>query len=132
MHAALANAVLAFHVAIVLFVVVGLIVIVAGNFLDWHWVNRPWFRVLHLATIAIVVAESWLGITCPFTTLESWLRAQAGQSPSDVDFIQYWLQRILFYEGPPWVFTLAYSVFGALVAATCWYFPPARTHREGQ
>ena len=73
----LAEAVLALHFAIVLFVVGGLVVIIVGNVRGWHWVNSVWFRLLHLAAIVIVVAEVWLGITCPLTTLETWLRAQA-------------------------------------------------------
>ena len=34
--------------------------------------------VLVTEAIAVVVAQSWLGVDCPLTTLESWLRAQAG------------------------------------------------------
>ena len=41
----------------------------------------PVVRLAHLAAIAVVVAESWLGLTCPLTTLESWLRARAGVAP---------------------------------------------------
>ncbi|MDP2248159.1 MAG: DUF2784 family protein, partial [Nitrosomonadales bacterium] len=67
----LANIVLLAHFSIVLFVIGGLFLIIAGNLLSWHWVNRLWFRVAHLLAIGIVITESWLGITCPLTTLES-------------------------------------------------------------
>jgi len=126
MYLALANAVLGLHVLIVLFVVVGLLLILVGNALAWRWVNFIWFRLLHLFTIAVVVAESWLGIVCPLTTLESWLRMRGGQRQHDLGFIEYWLQQLLFFEGPPWVFTLAYSLFAALVVLSWWYFPPGR------
>jgi hypothetical protein len=33
---------------------------------------------------------------------------------------------VLFYNAPSWVFTLIYSLFGALVAATWWRWPPRR------
>jgi hypothetical protein len=33
---------------------------------------------------------------------------------------------VLFYDAPPWVFVLAYSLFGALVVAAWWYVPPRR------
>ena len=66
----LADIVLVLHFAVVLFVVGGLVLILAGNLIGWRWVNSLWFRLLHLAAIAIVVAEAWLGITCPLTTLE--------------------------------------------------------------
>jgi hypothetical protein len=120
----LADIVLLIHFGIVLFVIGGLLLIVAGNMLTWHWVNHLWFRILHLAAIAVVIAESWLGITCPLTTLESWLRIQAGASPYRNSFIEHWIQSVLFYDAPSWVFTIAYTLFGLFVALAWWLFPP--------
>ena len=54
------------------------LMIVLGNLRGWRYVNAWWFRLSHLATIGVVVAQSWLGMVCPLTTLELWLRAQAG------------------------------------------------------
>ncbi len=122
----LADAVLLIHVTIALFVVGGLVLIVAGNWLSWQWVNDLWLRLAHLAAIGFVVSESWLGILCPLTTLESWLRVQAGSTAYHQSFMAHWLQSLLFYEAPSWVFTGAYSLFGLLVAAAWWYFPPKR------
>jgi hypothetical protein len=122
----LADAVLVLHVAIVLFVVGGLLLVLVGSACGWRWVNRLWFRIAHLGAIAFVVVESWLGITCPLTTLESWLRARAGVAPHDEDFIAHWLRYLLFYEAPSWVFAVAYTVFGLLVAAVWWLHPPSR------
>ena len=125
-----ADAVLSLHFAVVVFVVCGLVLIIAGNVRGWHWVNAPWFRVAHLGSIWVVVAEAWLGITCPLTTLEGWLRARAGAATYSVSFIEHWLQRLLFYRAPSWVFVLGYSVFGLLVLATWWYFPPRSKNRR--
>jgi len=122
----LADAVLVFHFGVVLFVVGGLIVIVAGNWLHWRWVNRLWFRLAHLAAIAVVVAQAWLGQSCPLTTLESWLRVQAGAAVYERSFIEDWLQRLLYYDIPFWVFPLAYTAFAVLVLLTWWRFPPRR------
>ena len=94
-----ADAILVLHFAIVLFVVGGLVLIIVGNLFGWRWVNALWFRLLHLAAIATVVAEAWLGITCPLTTLEMWLRAQSGAGIAanyGESFIGHWLQRLLF------------------------------------
>jgi polyferredoxin len=126
----LADMVLSLHVAIVAFVIGGLVLIIAGNLLLWQWVNALWFRLAHLAAIAIVVAESWFGVLCPLTSLESSLRAKAHETTYAVSFIEHWLQRILYYEAPTWVFTVAYSLFGLVVAATWWYFPPRRNRRD--
>ena len=125
----LADTVLALHVAIVLFVVAGLVLVVAGNVRHWRWVNRLWFRLMHLCAIAIVVTEAWLRVTCPLTTLEMWLRASAHSSTYSGGFIEHWLQRLLYYDAPPWVFTAGYTLFALLVAATWWYFPPVAKRR---
>ena len=127
----LADAVLLLHLGIVVFVVGGLLAVLVGHARGWAWVRGRGFRLAHLAAIGIVVAESWFGITCPLTTLESWLRAQAGGAAYERGFIEHWVQRLLFHDAPPWVFTLAYSAFGALVAATWWYVPPRRRRPGG-
>ncbi len=128
----LADIVLLVHFSIVLFVIGGLVFIIAGNLLTWHWVNHLWFRISHLLAIAIVIAESWLGITCPLTTLESWLRTQAGATPYSDSFIEYWVQRVLFHDAPSWVFTTAYTLFGLLVVATWWFYPPKLGKMKGE
>lgn len=127
----LADLVLALHVSLVLFVVLGLVLVVVGNLRGWAWVNAWWFRWLHLATIGIVVAEAWLGIVCPLTTLEMWLRQQGRDDTYTGSFIEHWLQALLFWDAPTWVFTLAYSAFGLAVAAAWWFFPPRRRRAAG-
>jgi len=42
------EAILAFHVAIIAFNVVGLIVIPLGSWLGWRFVRIVWLRLLHL------------------------------------------------------------------------------------
>ena len=126
MHQALADAVLALHLAVVIFVVGGLGAVIVGNFAGWHWVNSLWFRVLHLVAIAVVVVQAWLGRACPLTTLESWLRLRGGGAAYETSFVEHWVSAVLFYEAPTWMFTVAYSAFAALVVASWWYFPPHR------
>ena len=75
-----ADLVLFSHIAFVGFVVLGLLLVIAGKFLNWAWVRNPWFRIIHLLAIAIVVMQSWLGIICPLTTWEMGLRERAGDS----------------------------------------------------
>ncbi len=122
----LADLVLLLHFAVVLFVVGGLLLVIVGNRLNWRRVNALSFRLAHLAAIGIVVAQARLGQACPLTTLEMWLRRQAGEATYGASFIEHWVQRLLYYEAPSWVFTLAYSLFALLVAAAWWYFPPRR------
>ncbi|HEX6363357.1 MAG TPA: DUF2784 domain-containing protein [Albitalea sp.] len=125
-YQALADLVLALHLGVVLFVVGGLAAIVVGNLRGWGWANAWWFRLAHVAAIGFVVAEAWLGLVCPLTTLEMWLREQARVTTYEGSFIEHWLQRVLFYEGEPWMFTVAYTAFGLAVVAAWWRFPPRR------
>jgi hypothetical protein len=128
----LANLVLATHIAIVAFVILGLVLVIVGNLCRWNWVNKLWFRILHLGAIAVVVAESWLDITCPLTTLEMWLREQANEQIYSGGFIEHWMQDLLYYDAPPWVFVLCYSLFGVFVLASWWIFPPLSKKNSGQ
>jgi hypothetical protein len=120
----LADIVLAMHLAVVTFVVVGLAVVIAGNLRGWRGVNAGWFRLAHLGAIVFVAAESWFGVVCPLTSLEMWLRAKARVSVYAGSFVEHWIQRVLYYNAPAWVFTAIYTVFGMLVVAAWWYYPP--------
>lgn len=122
----LADAVLLCHLAVVAFIVAGLAAIVVGNSRGWGWVNRWTFRLVHLVAIGVVVLQSWLGRVCPLTTLEAWLRAQAGQGTYGGSFVEHWVQRLLFYDAPAWAFTLAYTLFGLMVLVAWWRYPPRR------
>ncbi len=122
----LADAVLLLHLAVVLFVIGGLLAVLAGRLRGWDWVRHRGFRLAHLAAIGVVVLQSWLGQQCPLTTLESWLRVQAGAGGYAEGFIQHWVTQVLFYQAPGWVFGLAYTVFGAAVAWAWWWCPPRR------
>lgn len=127
-RALLADLVLALHVLFVAFVVFGLALIVLGGLGGWGWVKNRRFRQLHLAAIAFVVIETWLGRICPLTELESSLRDGVGSGGYESGFIGYWLSRLLYVDAPPWAFVLAYTLFGAAVVAA-WFLVPPRGGR---
>jgi hypothetical protein len=122
----LADVVLLLHFAVVMFIVGGLVAVFVGNLCRWAWANSFGFRIAHLAAIGVVVMQAWLGRLCPLTDLEVWLRERAGEATYTKSFIEYWVQRVLYFEAPFWVFTLSYTVFGLLVVAAWFYFPPQR------
>jgi len=128
---ALADLVLLVHFAIVLFVIGGLLLIFVGNLRQWLWVNHFWFRCLHLVAIGVIVLQAWLGQYCALTVLESWLRRQAGADTYSRSFIEHWVQELLYYQAPFWVFALAYTVFGLLVAFAWRAYPPQRKGHGG-
>lgn len=123
----MADGMLLLHVLFVVFIVVGQLSIVVGGCWRWSWVRNWWFRVLHLGAIAIVVAQSWIGLICPLTSLEMRLREQAGQEQYEGSFIQFWLERLLYYEAPAWVFIAIYTLFGLIVVITWLRIPPQKT-----
>jgi len=119
-----ADAILILHSAFVAFIVGGLLLIFAGRVLDWPWVSNPWFRLAHLIGIAIVVLQSWLGIVCPMTSWEMALRAKAGDAIYAGSFVSHWLNVILYYQAPQWVFAVCYTLFGAIVALSWFWVRP--------
>lgn len=121
-----ADAVLVLHFLFVVYVVLGLLLILTGGLLRWSWVRNWWFRISHLAAIGIVVLQAWLGMICPLTTLEMWLRREAGDASYSGAFIAHWLDAILYYQAPAWVFALCYTVFGAVVVMIWIWIRPER------
>lgn len=112
------------HVMFVACVVGGLMLVLLGGWRGWYWVRNPWFRIIHVAAIGIVVVQSWLGITCPLTVWEMSLRERAGDTTYSGAFIAHWFEAILYYQAPMWVFTAAYSGFAALVVVSWFRVPP--------
>lgn len=117
----LADAVLVAHVAYVVFVVGGFALILVGIAQGWRWVRSPGFRWAHLAAIGFVAIEAVIGMACPLTVLEDVLR---GGSIEGDTFIGRWLGRLLYWDLPPWVFSVTYCLFAAAVAYVMWRHPP--------
>lgn len=126
----LADAIVVVHAAFVAYVVLGMAAILVGIVLRRGWVRNVWFRVTHLAAIGVVVLETLVGMACPLTTWEHALRVKGGQTAYTGDFVGYWAHRLIFFDAPPWVFTLGYTLFGASVLLAFLFVPPRRHRRE--
>ena len=124
-----ADGVLLVHVLFVLFVVAGLVLIYAGRWRGWHWVRGHGFRLTHLAAIGVVVVQSWFGLQCPLTSLEGALRARANEATYPGTFMAHWLETLLYYRAPGWVFVVAYTLFGTAVLVSWFVVPPRRSRR---
>ena len=125
----LADAIVIIHAAYVAFVVFGLAAILLGAAMGWRWTRSFAFRITHLAAIALVCLESIVGVMCPLTSLEDWIRARGGAAPYPDDFVAHYAHRMIFYNFPPWIFTTAYISFAILVAITFIAIPPRRPSR---
>lgn len=116
-----ADAILLLHVLFVAFIVIGLMLIFVGKARTWRWIRNPWFRLIHLVAVAVVVIQSWFGVICPLTTIEMALRSRAADTVYSGTFISHWLENLLYYQLHPWVFVLCYTLFGVAVGAS-WYW----------
>src|SRR6202158_3461441 len=122
----MADIVVAVHAAYVAIIVIGLAAILIGSAAQWRWVRNFYFRAAQLARILPVCAEALVGTTCPLTRLENTLRLRGGETGYARDFIGYWIDWLIFYNAPPWVFTAAHLTFGMLVLLTLWFVPVRR------
>jgi len=125
----LADAVLLLHALFVVFIIGALLLTILGGYRQWLWVRNWWFRVIHLAGIVVVVMQSWMGLLCPLTSLEMWLRGRANDVQYDGSFIQYWVEHFLYYSAPAWIFIAVYTAFGLLVIIAWVCFPPQKKSR---
>ena len=122
----LADLVLLVHFAFVLFVVGGLALIWIGAAAGWSWVRNFWFRVAHLAAIVLVAGEALVGVWCPLTLWEDALRGVQGEK----GFVARWIHRLMFYDVPGWMFTIAYVLFALVVALSWRLVRPTRTNND--
>ncbi len=109
-----ADLVLLLHLGFVLFVI-------AGGLLLLKWPRIAWVHLPAAVWGAVVEFTGWI---CPLTPLESQLRALAGESATEADFIGRYLPPLLYPE------TLTREIqilLGLLVLAVnlalyCWMF----------
>ena len=86
MYPLLTDLILLVHMAFVVFVLFGGLLV-----LRWRWV--AWAHLPAAAWGAIIEFTGWI---CPLTPLENWLREQAGQAGYRSDFITYYLLPVLY------------------------------------
>jgi hypothetical protein len=86
MYQLLADLVLIVHLAFVVFVLCGGLLV-----LKWRWI--AWLHLPAALWGAVVEFTGWI---CPLTPLENWLREQGGETTYAGDFIARYLQPILY------------------------------------
>ena len=86
MYPFLADLVLIVHLAFVVFVLCGGLLV-----LRWRWI--AWLHLPAAVWGAVVEFSGWI---CPLTPLENWLRAQVGQTGYRSDFVAYYLLPVLY------------------------------------
>jgi hypothetical protein len=92
----LADIVLLFHFAFILFAIFGGLAVLFRGWLAW-------FHVPVVLWSSLVNLASW---TCPLTPLENFFRAQAGQAGYQGGFIQHYIEPLVYPTGMPRDFEL--------------------------
>ena len=90
MYPLLANLVLIVHLAFVVFVLCGWLLV-------WRW---RWIAWLHLPAAAWGTTVEFSGWVCPLTLFENWLREQAGETGYQSGSVADYLVPILFPDDP--------------------------------
>jgi hypothetical protein len=116
-----AEAILFFHVGVILFNLFGLVAIPLGAWRRWGFVRVAWWRLLHVAALAAVAAQALLGRACFLTLWQSALAGDAGRSPP---LVMRWVDAVVFWPLPLWFFAALYTLVFAYVLILLWQVPP--------
>jgi hypothetical protein len=118
----LGSGILALHVAIIAFNLFGLIAIPLGAWRCWRFVRIRWWRVLHVAVLAIVAIQALFGRACFLTIWQDALAGNAASAP----FIMRWINRLIYWPLPIWFFAGLYIAVFAYTVALWFLVPPRR------
>ncbi len=102
----IADFILIIHFTIIAFIIAGFFLIPIGYKLNLYWSVNKTLRITHFLLIGIVTTESFIGMTCPLTTVEKLLRNDF----SDETFVNYWLSKIIYWDYPLYFFCIVYCL----------------------
>lgn len=123
----LAGLVLYFHLLVILFIIFGFVVIPLGVKLKWKFINEFWWRLTHLVSMVIVAGQAILGAACFLTDIQSDLLQTAGKRGYRVPFIQTYVDRLVYYNFPIWVFSIIYVIL-FIYTIYLWFKVPPKIH----
>jgi hypothetical protein len=120
----LAEAILFLHLGVIAFNLFGLIAVPLGAWRGWDFVRLFWWRALHLAALAIVALQALFGRACFLTY---WQHALTGEAAAPAPLIVRWVNGLIYWPLPLWVFTLIYVVIWLYALALWRWVPPRRS-----
>ncbi|MCK4466951.1 MAG: DUF2784 domain-containing protein [Desulfobacterales bacterium] len=120
-----ADVILLIHFLFVAFVVLGFIFIWIGYFTKQKFARNAKFRICHILVMGIVLCESLIGMICPLTEWENYLRVRGGQDQVyETSFMKEWIHKIMFFDFSELTFVIVYALFFAVILLTFWVIPP--------
>jgi hypothetical protein len=114
----LVKAILALHVAVIGFNVAGLFLIPIGAWRGWRWVRAPLWRLAHLGSWAVVALQAALGRACFLTDWQDGLTGASGREPP---LVMRWVNSLVYWPLPLWMFAVLYAAAFAYVVALLWW-----------
>jgi len=121
-YRALADLVLVVHLAFVVFVVL-------GGLLVLRW---PWVAYLHIPAAIWGILIEYSGWICPLTPLENLLRQSGGQAGYSGGFINHYVQPVLYPAGLTRGTQILLGTLALLVNLTAYGVVIARMKRVAQ
>ena len=84
------------------------------------WIKNFKLRLFHFGLMFLVTFETLVGITCPLTSIENYLRG-INNSKS---FISFWIEKIIYWDFPTSFFIFLYFVFFGWTLIMWKIYPP--------
>lgn len=124
LHAWLADGVLALHLAFILFVV-------CGGLLVLRWPRLAWIHLPAAAWGVLIEYANWI---CPLTPLEVELRRRGGREGYTGTFLEHYLEPVVYPSGltREAQILLGSFVLGVNVAVYAWLLARRRRHGSGR
>lgn len=122
-----ALAVLALHLLVIVFNLFGLVAVPLGAWRRWGFVRVLWWRALHLASLAVVALQAVFGRACFLTLWQHAIERGGGEAQP---LIAGWINRLIFWPLPLWVFAAIYVAVWLYALALWWWVPPRRTRQS--
>jgi hypothetical protein len=127
-YVTLAYVVLAAHLAVILFNILGFVVVPLGAAFGWQVVRIRWWRILHIVLLAAIAAQALLGRACVLTL---WQAALTGDAADRAPLIARWIDRLIYWRLPMWVFASFYLFVFGWALAMFRLVPPQRSAASG-
>ena len=105
--------ILGVHLAIIAFNIAGCVLVPIGAWRGWRWVRAFGWRFAHVLSLAVVALQALLGRACFLTVWQGDAAGHATPQP----LIAGWINRLIYWPLPLWVFAVAYVVVFAYVVA---------------
>ena len=118
----IADFILFIHLIIAIFISAGMLIFPIGGLRSWRWCKNFSLRVTHLGLIVVVFIETLIGVNCPLTVVENYLRAQ----DTHQSFIGSLMSNTLYWNMSEALFFHLYGICVVWVLILWVLFPPSK------